>query len=142
MELFDPVCSEVEYRVIYGDTDQMGVVYYGNYPRFYEIGRNELLRQLGLTYKEIENMGTILPVSSMKIKYHRPAYYDDLLTIRTSITEIPASRIEFKYEIFNEKGELLNSGETELAFINQSTRRPVRVPEVILNLFNCSSNID
>lgn len=125
---------EIKYRVCYGDTDQMGVVYYGNYPRLYELGRTEMLRELGLSYKEIEGMGITLPVSSMNVQYHRPAYYDDLLTIRTVIKEVPRSRIQFFYEIINEKGQVINTGETVLAFINHSSNRPTRAPQEVLQV--------
>jgi len=125
---------EINYRVCYGDTDQMGVVYYGNYPRLYELGRTEMLRKLGLSYKEIEAMGITLPVSSMNVQYHRPAYYDDLLTIRTVIKEVPRSRIQFFYEIINEQGQVINTGETVLAFINNSSNRPTRAPKEVLQV--------
>ena len=120
-------------RVRYGETDQMGYLYYGNYAQYYEVGRVELLRSLGLSYKEIEAMGFALPVVNMNIKYKKPAFYDDELTIRTTIKELPSAKITFHYETLNEKGELLNVGEVILVFINKKTGKPCLAPEVIMN---------
>ncbi|MFA8436291.1 MAG: acyl-CoA thioesterase [Marinifilaceae bacterium] len=133
---------ETKYRVCYGDTDQMGVVYYGNYPRLYEIGRTELMRTLGLSYKEIEAQGIALPVCSLNVRYHRPALYDDVLTIRTIVKDIPNARIQFYYEILNEAGKVINTGDTVLAFIDTQTQRPTRVPETILHLFQENFAVD
>jgi len=126
---------ETQYRVCYGDTDQMGVVYYGNYPRLYEIGRTELMRDLGLSYKEIEDEGIALPVISLNVNYHRPAKYDEVLCIRTTIKEIPNSRIQFFYEILNEEGKRINTGDTVLVFIDRKSQRPTRAPKNIMQLF-------
>jgi acyl-CoA thioester hydrolase len=111
----------------------MSFVYYGVYAQYYEVGRVELLRSLGLSYKEIEAMGFALPVVNMNIKYKKPAFYDDELTIRTTIKELPSAKITFHYETFNEKGELLNLGEVILVFINKKTGKPCFAPEVIMN---------
>ena len=124
---------ETKIRVRYGETDQMSFVYYGVYAQYYEVGRVELLRSLGLSYKEIEAMGFALPVVNMNIKYKKPAFYDDELTIRTTIKELPSAKIIFHYETLNEKGELLNVGEVILVFINKKTGKPCFAPEVILN---------
>lgn len=124
---------ETKIRVRYGETDQMSFVYYGVYAQYYEVGRVELLRSLGLSYKEIEAMGFALPVVNMNIKYKKPAFYDDELTIRTTIKELPSAKITFHYETFNEKGELLNVGEVILVFINKKTGKPCFAPEVIMN---------
>ena len=124
--------SETTIRVRYAETDKMGYVYYGNYAQYYEVGRVEALRQLGLSYKSIEDNGMILPVYTFNIKYFRPAYYDDLLTVKTLIKEIPVTRINFEYEILNEKYELLNKGDTTLVFINSSTNKPCSAPEILL----------
>jgi acyl-CoA thioester hydrolase len=124
---------ETKIRVRYGETDQMSFVYYGVYAQYYEVGRVELLRSLGLSYKEIEAMGFALPVVNMNIKYKKPAFYDDELTIRTTIKELPSAKITFHYETFNEKGELLNLGEVILVFINKKTGKPCFAPEVIMN---------
>jgi acyl-CoA thioester hydrolase len=121
--------SEVKLRVRYGETDRMGYVYYGNYAEYFEVGRVEALRELGLNYKDVEDSGIMLPVYTFSIKYFKPAYYDDLLTIKTSIKEIPKARIIFEYEIYNEKKELLNKGETVLVFIDMKTNKPRSAPD-------------
>ncbi|GAA4398351.1 thioesterase family protein [Nibrella viscosa] len=115
-------------RVRYADTDQMGYVYYGNYARFYEIGRVESLRSVGVSYKELEASGVMMPVYEMKTRYIRPARYDDLLTVQVSIPHLPGARILFQYEIFNQEGILLNTGETTLVFQRADTGRLCTMP--------------
>ena len=115
-------------RVRYYDTDQMGIVYYGNYARFYEIGRVEALRHLGLSYKEIEQSGISMPVYDLTSQFIRPAKYDDLLTIRVTIPQMPKTRLMFDYEIFNQEGQLLNTGQTTLVFVRTETGRPCAAP--------------
>jgi acyl-CoA thioester hydrolase len=124
--------SDMQVRVRYGETDKMGFVYYGIYPLYYEIGRTELMREFDLPYKEIEDMGIILPVKTLDIKYHKAAKYDDLLTIKTSIKEIPGVRITFYYEIYNDNNELLNEGTTMLIFVNEKTQRPMKAPDILI----------
>lgn len=124
--------SDTQVRVRYGETDKMGFVYYGIYPLYYEIGRTELMREFDLPYKEIEDMGIILPVKTLDIKYHKAAKYDDLLTIKTSIQEIPSVRITFYYEIYNDNNELLNEGTTMLIFVNEKTQRPMKAPDILI----------
>ena len=121
--------SETTVRVRYGETDRMGYVYYGNYAEFYEVGRVEALRQLGASYREMEENGIMLPVHTFSIKYFKPAFYDDLLSIKTTIAEIPQARIKFNYEMYNAKGEKINEGETTLVFIDIKTNRPCGVPD-------------
>ena len=128
--------SETKIRVRYADTDQMGYVYYGNYATFYEVGRVEALRDLGLTYKELENQGVMMPVLENHSHYVSPAKYDDKLTIRTTIKEKPAVRIKFHYEIFDESDKLIHKGETLLVFVNMKSGRPCRMPEVMGDLLN------
>ena len=118
-----------QYRVCYGDTDRMGVMYYGNYPRLYEIGRTDLIRVIWKSYREVEESGIILPVRTLTAVYHKPAIYDEVLTIRTIIKEIPKVKFKLFSEIYNEKGELINEGEVVLGFIDASTGRPRRAPE-------------
>ncbi len=115
-------------RVRYYDTDQMGIVYYGNYARFYEIGRVEAMRQLGLNYKDIEERGIQMPVYDLNSRFIRPAKYDDLLTIRVRIPQLPKTRFMFDYEIFNQHGHLLNTGQTTLVFVRADTGRPCSAP--------------
>jgi acyl-CoA thioester hydrolase len=104
--------SETKIRVRYGETDQMGYVYYGIYAMYYEVGRVESLRQLGLTYKELEDGGVMMPVLENKSKFLSPALYDDELRVVTSIKEKPSVRITFFYEIFNGSVKLIHQGET------------------------------
>ncbi|MDD4192112.1 MAG: thioesterase family protein [Mangrovibacterium sp.] len=126
--------SETKVRVYYEDTDKMGVVYYGNYPRYYEIGRTEMIRQLGFSYKEVEDSGILLPARSLRINYIKPAYYDDLLTIKTIVDQIPAIKFPIKTEIYNQRNELLNEGEVTLVFYNGKTNRPCKAPEMFVRL--------
>lgn len=121
--------SEVQVRVRYAETDQMGYVYYGNYAAYFEVARVEALRSLGFSYKKLEKDGVMLPVLDFYVKYFKPAYYDDLLTIKTTIREMPQARIRFEYDTYNEKDELLNSANTTLVFINRTTNRPCAAPE-------------
>lgn len=121
-------------RTRYAETDQMGVVYYGNYPQYLELGRVEWLRAIGLTYKEMEAEGIMMPVVSLQIQYKKPALYDELITIRTKLKDLPSTKIEFDYEILNEKGELLSTANTILVFVDARTFRPVRCPEKVLDL--------
>jgi acyl-CoA thioester hydrolase len=120
--------SETSIRVRYGETDQMGYVYYGNYAMYYEVARVESLRQLGLTYREIEEMGVMMPVLENKSRFLAPARYDDLLRIVTTLREKPGVRIRFEYAIYNGQNMLINEGETLLVFINKQTNRPCRQP--------------
>ncbi len=126
---------ETKIRVRYGETDQMSFVYYGVYAQYYEVGRVELLRSLGVTYKELEEMGFALPVVNLNINYKKPAYYDDELTIRTTIKELPSAKITFYYEMFNANNELLNIGEVVLVFVNKKTGKPCFAPEMAINKF-------
>jgi acyl-CoA thioester hydrolase, YbgC/YbaW family len=124
--------TETQVRVRYGESDRMGYAYYGNYPLYYEVGRTEMLRNLGLTYKDMEDNGIILPVINLQCNYLSAAFYDDLLTVKTYLKELPSVRIRFEYEIYNEKGEKLNYGETTLVFTNAKTRKPRRPPEYFM----------
>lgn len=130
------VTTETFVRVRYSETDQMGVVYYGNYAQYYEVGRVELLRELGMSYRALEESGTMLPVLQLECKYIRPAKYDDKLKVVTKITELPNTRIRFKHEIFNEDDVLLNVGSVTLVFVNMETNRPQRAPQSVLDIFN------
>lgn len=127
------IITETKIRVYYQDTDKMGVVYYGNYARYYEIGRTEMIRDLGYTYRQMEEQGILLPAHSLKINYFKSAYYDDLLTIRTIVENIPKVKFPIKTEIYNEKGELINSGETVLAFFSAITNKPIAAPKFFVD---------
>ncbi|HEY4797497.1 MAG TPA: thioesterase family protein [Bacteroidia bacterium] len=124
--------SEIKLRVRYGETDRMGYVYYGNYAEYFEVARVEALREFGINYKDMEDSGIMLPVYTFSIKYFKPAYYDELLTIKTTISKLPEARISFEYETFNEKNELLNKGETTLVFIDMKSNKPRMAPENFL----------
>jgi acyl-CoA thioester hydrolase len=124
--------SETKIRVRYAETDRMGYVYYGNYATYYEVGRVEALRQLGLSYKEMEDSGIMLPVLEYAIKYIKPAFYDEELTIKTIIPEVPQARIKFLYECYNANNVLLNKGETTLVFVNTTSGRPCAAPEAFI----------
>jgi acyl-CoA thioester hydrolase len=121
-----------EIRVRYGETDRMGFCYYGNYAQFLEVARVELLRSKGVSYKELEDAGILLPVRNFSIKYIAPAKYDDVLFIETEIVKINGSRIEFIYEIRNQKKLLIATANTELVFVNSDTMKPTQVPTEIL----------
>ena len=111
-------------RVRYGETDQMGYMYYGNYAEFYEVGRVEMLRSLGLTYSGMEASGIMMPVLEMKSKYLKPALYDEEITVKVIMDKMPGVKIHFRYELYNHNDELINIGETLLAFVNMKTGRP------------------
>ena len=116
-------------RIRYGETDQMGYCYYGNYAQFLEVGRVEALRSCGFSYKELESQGILLPVRSFSIKYVSPAKYDDILEIQTSITKIEGTRIEFSYVVKTSEGILIANAETELVFVSANSLRPIPMPE-------------
>jgi len=126
--------SDFKIRIRYADTDQMGFVYYGNYPTFYEIGRVEAMRALGFSYRKLEESGIMMPVLECKSKYLMPAKYDEMIQLRTTITSLPKVKIYFTYEIFNEEEKLIHTAETILAFINKSSFKPCRVPNEIVTL--------
>ncbi|SFR44919.1 acyl-CoA thioester hydrolase [Robiginitalea myxolifaciens] len=123
---------KISLRIRYGETDQMGVVYHGNYPQYLELGRVEWLRSLGISYKSMEDTGCILPVISLSINYKKPAVYDELITVTTKLVKIPTVRIEFEYEITDENQGLIATANTQLAFLDKSTRRPMRCPDYLM----------
>ena len=122
--------SETQVRVRYAETDQMNIVYYGNYAQYFEVGRVEAIRQLGLSYKDLEATGIIMPVIEFTAKFLRPARYDDLLTVRSTVRELPVDhRIEFHQEVYNDKGKLLTSGKVLLYFVKAGTMEKTQTPE-------------
>lgn len=123
---------EEKIRVRYAETDQMGYVYYGNYAAYYEVARTEMLRKTGFSYKELEEMGVMMPVLEMNIKYSQPAKYDELLTIKVIIKEKPSVRIKFEYEVYSEAGILLNTGNTQLVFVDMVRNRPCKAPNIFM----------
>jgi acyl-CoA thioester hydrolase len=120
-------------RVRYGETDQMGYLYYGNYAQYYEIGRVEMLRSLGLTYKAMEeDLGVMMPVLSLQMRYVRPAHYDELLTIRTTLRQLPDQFITFHVEIYNEKNKLVNGGSVRLCFVDKKSNKTIGAPVYLI----------
>ena len=124
--------DEIKVRVRYSETDKMGYCYYGNYAAYFEVARVEMLRELGMTYKKMEENGIVLPVADYHIRYIKPAYYDDLLIIKTKVTKKPSTKIEFSYETFNEAGELLNTAETVLVFFDIALGKPCMAPDYFI----------
>jgi len=116
-------------RVRYGETDQMGYMYYGNYAEFYEVGRVENAPKPRLNLQRMEQSGIMMPVLELKCKYLKPALYDEEISVKVIMDKMPGIRIHFRYELNNEKGELINQGETLLVFINMKTNRPCLPPQ-------------
>ena len=119
----------INLRVRYSETDQMGYCYYGNYAQYFEVGRVETLRSLGMSYKQLEEEGIMLPVSEFSVKYFAPALYDNELTIKTTITEIKGARIYFDYTITNSAGDLICKAQTTLVFVQKDTMKPIPAPK-------------
>ena len=132
------ICAETKIRVRYADTDQMKMVYYAKYFEYFEQGRSDLLRQMGLPYSEIEKMGYYLPVVEAHANYKRPARYDELLNVKIMVREMPAARVRIEYEVYNtDTNELLAEGYTLHSFVNASTGKPARAPELFIE--KCTS---
>jgi acyl-CoA thioester hydrolase len=126
--------NEIKIRVRYGETDQMGYCYYGNYAQYFEVGRVEALRTLGMSYKQMEEQGVMLPVSEFKVNYKNPALYDDELNVVTKITEVKGARLYFDYEITNEQGQNVALAHTILVFVDKTSMKPIAAPENFLLL--------
>ena len=124
--------TETKIRIHYALTDQMGVVYHGHYAQFYEIGRGEAIREIGFTYKDIEGMGIIMPVVDIHSRFLRPAKYDDLITVKTTLKELPLHhKIVFHSEIYNENGELINIGDVTLYFMEAKEMKKCEIPSAL-----------
>ena len=123
-------------RVRYGETDQMGYVYHGNYAQYFEVGREEAMRNLGSDYNSLEKDGVMMPVISLWTKYYQPAHYDDVLTIITTIKKMPNLKIKFDYEILNPEMKLICTGQTSLVFVAAKSRRPIRPPKWFIDLLS------
>jgi len=124
---------ETELKVRYAETDKMGYVYYGHYAQYYEVGRTELMKSLGLSYKNLEEEGYMLPVINLQINYKQSATYDEILTIKTTIKGYSLLKITFLYEIYNQEKICINTGETTLVFVDAKTRKPHKAPDYFLN---------
>jgi acyl-CoA thioester hydrolase len=130
------IYHQMQIRVRYSETDQMRVVYHGNYAQYFEIGRVEWLRYRGISYKWMEENGVMLPVVSLTMNYKKPARYDELLTLKTIMKNLSSVKIEFDYELYNEKEELLTTGNSILVFVDMKTGRPMAPPEYVSELLN------
>lgn len=126
--------AETQLRVRYAETDQMSYVYYGNYAMYFEVARVEAMRSIGFSYKQMEDEGVMMPVLESHFKYIKPGKYDELLTIKTKIPELPGVRIKFEYEVYNEENELITEGWTILTFLKKDSHRPTRPPQNLLDL--------
>jgi len=124
--------NKIPLRIRYGETDQMGYAHHGNYAQYFEMGRMELLRDIGISYKKMEEEGIILPVYSMNTRYLKPARFDNVLTLRTILRKTPTARIIFDYEIYNSENELITTAETVLIFVDTRKNRPIKIPENLL----------
>lgn len=127
--------GETTVRVRYAETDQMGYVYYGNYAMYYEVARAETLRSAGFPYKKLEEMGIMMPVLENKSKYLKAGKYDELLTLKITIPKMPMVKIVIHCDIYNESNELINQGETILAFVNMASGKPCRMPPELKTVF-------
>ena len=131
---------ETKIRVEYHHTDQMGIVHHSNYIKFFEVARTEWLRAAGLTYKEMESRGVMMPIVEVAVKYRQPAYYDELITVIAFVDEFPMARMCFRYEIKGEDGRDIASGSTTLGFIDSQTRRPQRAPKWLMEVLERELN--
>jgi acyl-CoA thioester hydrolase len=127
---------QTQIRVRYSETDQMRVVYHGNYAQYFEIGRVEWLRKKGISYKWMEENGIMLPVVSLTMNYKKPARYDELLTLKTILKNRTTVKIEFDYELYNANEELLTTGNSILVFVDMKTGKPISPPQYILDVLN------
>lgn len=127
--------TETTLRVRYGETDQMGFVYYGVYAQYYEVGRVEAMRSLGFSYREMEESGVLMPVINFTVDYKKPAKYDDEVRVVTTVKEMPNIRITFHYECYNQKNELLNTGSVTLVFIDKEKNKLMLPPDWFMEGF-------
>lgn len=128
------ISHDTQIRVLYKHTDQMGVVHHSNYINFFEAARTELMREIGLTYAEVERRGVMMPILDVHIKYRQPALYDEVITVRASISQMPMARVNFDYEVIGEDGRSIATGITTLGFIDSKTRRPLRAPQWLVDV--------
>ena len=131
---------QISFRVRYGETDQMGVVHHGNYALYFEMARIEWLRELGVSYKAMEESGIALPVVNLTVNYRKPLFYDDELTVTTRLKGLPTATIKFEFEIQNQNRELCSTAEVTLVFLNNATRKPMRCPQELLERIQASYN--
>lgn len=122
---------EHKFRVLYPDTDQMGTLHHANYAKYYEAARWELFRSIEIPYQSVEEAGYMLPVTRMNFRFIKPTHYDELLTVKTTLTALKGVRIWFEYKLFNEQNELINEAETELAFVGKTNWKPCAAPDFV-----------
>ncbi len=127
------ISSENNIQIRYDEVDKMGYVYHGNYAKYYHISRTELMRGIGFSDKEFENYNIIMPIIELNIKYLKPVYYDDVITIKTFLRQLPDSRMTFEHEVRNVVGELINTASSMVVFVDIVTRRPMRAPDFFVN---------
>jgi len=130
------ISDKIQFRVRYGETDQMSYAYHGNYAAYFEMGRTEWLRKLGVSYKNMEEEGIMLPVINLNTNYIKPAKYDDILTLKTTLIKKPSAKIEFAFEIHNKNDELLTTAKATLVFVNMVTNKPTRAPKYIMDIID------
>lgn len=129
--------AETRIRVRYGETDRMGYAYYGVYAQYYEVGRVEAIRQLGFSYRDVEDRGILLPVIEFSVNYKKPALYDDEIVLHTMLKDKPAGlRIPFEYACYNSQGDLLNTGKVTLVSVDKATGKPTPLPDWFLRAFD------
>ena len=126
------ISYEAKIRVNYKDTDQMGIVHHSNYIVYYEMARVEALREWGMPYSDMEKSGIISPILEVGSKYIYPAHFDEVLTVRVIVEEMPMVRLKVSYELYNEDNKLINTGHTWLGFLNAETKRPCRAPQSLI----------
>ena len=130
-----PISIKTTFRVRYSEADRMGYMYYGNYAAWFEVGRVELLRSLGMSYRKMEDDGVILPVKDITIRYLKPIKYDDLVVLHTTLVEVSGAKISFDFEVLNDKGETATTSTIHLVFCHRDSGRPTRAPEKLLRRF-------
>jgi acyl-CoA thioester hydrolase len=128
------ISHECKYRILYADTDKMGVVYYANYLKIYEYGRNEMMRNLNIPFSLVESTGIVCPAVDVRIRYLKPAIFDEEITVITKIKSLPTVRFSFVQEIRGEDGSLKNMAEVDLCFVDENTMKPVRCPDNLLKI--------
>jgi acyl-CoA thioester hydrolase len=127
------IVSKSKIRIRYDEVDKMGYVYHGNYAKYYHISRTDLLRKIGISEIELEKYNVLLPVTEMNIKYLKPVFYDDIITIQTSLQKIPTSRLVFYHEVSSNSGEIINRANSTVAFVDINTRKPMKAPQIIID---------
>lgn len=128
--------SQITFRVRYNEVDRMGYVHHGNYAAYFEMGRTELMREKGISYKELEDRGILLPLSEFSVNYYSPALYDDILKLETTLKSFSGVRLIFEYKLYNQKNDLIAEAITPLAFVSVETRKPIRPPKEIADKFS------